>query len=398
MGQRRRRVLVLCYAFPPVNAVDAMRGLRIGRAFRDRGWEVDVLKAATTGQPTGLDADTSGIRIHSYLPSKLSLFLGRHKDLSRAGHFVRAALRRLVYPEHTWLLRKPIERAIDEIGGLDQFDCVVSSSFPFVLHDVCRRRAERQERFAWIADNRDMWVGWPYKGPSLIPERVLAEVERKALTRADLATFASETTAAIYARRYGIRTLTVLNGVEANAPAADLARTTPPFRFVHTGSLFRGTRDLSPLMKAINSLPAQLVLAGEDLSRSTEAIRREFDTPVRLLGLLSREDSLELQRGADFLVLALNGSDFDATYTPAKLFEYAFAGKPVIALVRPDSDVGRTIARYELGIASLDPREIRGFVESVAHDGWQPPRELDELTAAAQFGKFVDAAEELVLR
>ena len=391
-----RRVLVLCYSFPPTNAVAAMRGLRIGRAFQRRGWDVDILKASTTGQPLGLDADTSGLRIHSYAPRKLTLFLGRHADVSKAGHLLRAALRRLVFPDHTWLLRKPVERAIDAIGGLDQYDCVVSSSFPFVLHDVCRRAKERGERFVWIADNRDMWVGWPFNGPSLVPKPLLTNVERRALTRADLATFASETTAAVYARRYGIATTTILNGVEGNPPTPKSVRPTPPFRIVHTGSLFRGQRDLTPLMQAIGSLPAELVLAGEDLDRSTAAIRREFDTPLRLKGLLSRKESIALQRSADFLVLALGGSDYDATYTPAKLFEYAFAGRPIIALVRPDSDVGRTIARYQLGLASLDAESIRSFISTVARDGWRPPTDLDELTADAQFGKFVDAAEAMI--
>lgn len=373
-----------------------MRGLRIGRAFQSAGWEVDILKASTTGQPRGLEADISGLRIHSYVPTKLTIFLGRHTGLSRAGHLFRAAMRRLFYPDHTWLLRKPIERAIDRIGGLDQYDCVVSSSFPFVLHDVCRRRKERGEKFAWIADNRDMWAGWPFQGPKLIPERMLMDVERKVLSRCDLAAFASETTAATYAERYGIRTMTVLNGVEADLPAGKPVRPKAPLRFVHTGSLFRGTRDLTPLMKAIGSLPAELALAGEDLERSTAAVRRGFDTPVQLLGLVSRKESFALQKSADFLVLALGGSPYDATYTPAKLFEYAFAGKPIIALVRPNSDVGRTIARYHLGIASLEPEAIRSFVTSVQREGWTPPDKLDELSASAQFSKFPDAAEALL--
>ena len=373
-----------------------MRGLRIGRAFQRRGWDVDILKASTTGQPAGLNADTSGFRIHSYVPKKLTLFLGRHADVSKAGHWLRAALRRLFYPDHTWLLRKPVERAVDAIGGLEQYDCVVSSSFPFVLHDVCRRRKQRGEKFAWIADNRDMWAGWPYNGPTLVPQSMLMRVERRALTKSDLATFASETTAEVYTARHGIRTLTVLNGVEADPPLAEPFRPTPPFRFVHTGSLFRGTRDLAPLMRAISSLPAELVLAGEDLERSTEAIRRDFDTPVQLLGMVSRDESIALQKNADFLVLALNGSAYDATYTPAKLFEYAFAGKPIIALVEPDSDVGRTIARHELGIASLDPEAVRSFVTAVARDGWNPGAALGELTAEAQFSKFVDAAEAMI--
>ena len=395
-GAKRRRVLVLCYSFPPANAVAAMRGVRIARAFRDRGWEVDVLKASATGQPAGLEVDTSGFRIHSYVPRRISLFLGRYADLGKAAHLFRAGLRRLFYPDHTWLLRKPIEREIDAFGGLDQFDCVVSSSFPFVLHDICRRRLERGERFAWIADNRDMWAGWPFKGPMLVPKRMLMKVERKVLSRCDLATFASQATAAEYARRYGIRTMVVLNGVEARPPERKHIRVTPPLTFVHTGSLFRGQRDLAPLMTAIRSMDAEVVLAGEDLERSTETIRRDFATPVSLRGYLSREESMALQKSANFLVLALSGSAYDATYTPAKLFEYAFAGKPIVALVPANSDVGRTIAQYDLGIASLDPGEIRGFIDAIASDGWQSSAKLEELTATAQFGQFADAADELV--
>lgn len=406
MTHAARKLLVLCHSFPPTNHVSSMRPVRIGNAFHKRGWDVQVLKAAAFGHsPDTLLADTSAFRISSYHPNNISRIITQAPVERSAKSLLLSFARRLIPPDHSWLMWKPIMKAIDELGGLGQFDCVVSTSYPFVLHDVCRARKQRGERFAWVADNRDMWAGSPYRRPQLIPNSYLLGVEARVFSACDLATFASETTARIYASRHGIETMVVLNGVEASAPAAAGREASGPLRrFVHTGGLYGGQRDLRPLLDALGQVAAQsgheceLVLAGQDSRAVSEAWPEMPGVRVEALGLVSREAAARLQGDAAALVLAMADTDFDATYTPAKLFEYAFAGKPIIALAREASDVGRLVQRHRLGVASFDPRKIVRFIAAAEQGEWRGAHNVHQLTAEAQFGTLVDAVERCMER
>jgi hypothetical protein len=381
-----------------------MRPVRIGHAFLKRGWDVHVLKSEFGHSPYTLPVDTSEFRVSSYHPNRISRVITQAPVKRSAGSVLLSLARRLVPPDHSWLMWKPIMKAIDELGGLGQFDCVVSTAFPFVLHDVCRARKQRGERFAWVADSRDMWAGSPYRRPQLIPNSYLRRVEARVFSRCDLATFASETTARIYARRHGIETMVVLNGVETSPPAAAETGGRPLRRFVHTGGLYGGQRDLRPLLDALGQVAAQnghecaLVLAGQDSRAVSAAWPEKPGVRVEALGLVSRGAAARLQSEADALVLAMADTDFDATYTPAKLFEYAFAGRPIIALAREDSDVGRLVERHRLGVASFDPGRIARFIAAAERGEWRGAHNVHELTADAQFGTLVDAVERCMER
>ncbi len=400
MSGEARRILVLCHAFPPSNHVSSMRPVRIGNAFLKRGWDVHVLKSGFGHSPHTLAVDTSAFRISSYQPNRISRIITQAPVERSARSMLLSLARRLVPPDHSWLMWKPIMAAIDELGGLDQFDCVVSTAFPFVLHDLCRARKERGERFAWVADSRDMWAGSPYRRPQLIPTAYLRRVEARVFSTCDLATFASETTARIYAKRYGIDARVVLNGVEVSPPAMTAQTGSARLKkFVHTGGLYGGQRDLRPLLDALGQVAAQngheceLVLAGQDSRAVSAAWTPRPGVRVEALGLVSREAAARLQSEADALVLAMAVTDFDATYTPAKLFEYALAGRPIIALAREDSDVGRLVERHRLGVASFDPGRIVRFINAAEQGEWRGAHNVHELTADAQFATLVDAVE-----
>ena len=390
-----KRLLVVCYSFPPANHVASMRGVRIGRAFADDGWEVHILKASRTGSPRDLQVDQTGFHIHEYRPNWLSRALDRRWPRRSLASLAMMALRRAILPDQSWLLWQSLASATRKLGGFGQFDCVISSAFPFVLHEFCRRRRMSGEQFLWIADTRDMWSGSPNRR-SLVPARIERNIERRVFRSCDHATFASETTARVYSDRYGIDATVVLNGYggevprAASAPVARSART----MLVHTGILQSGRRNLDPLVEALDGIDAQLLLAGFDSNAIAAQLNRSgVGVPIAALGQIGRPEALRLQSEADFLIVATENSDFHATYTPAKLIEYAFAGKPVIALARENSDVARLVERHRLGVATFDPAKLRRFIMATIANGWPGAVDLDDLTAGHQFGKFVALAQ-----
>lgn len=391
------RVLIICAAFPPTNHVSSLRGVRIGNAFLKRGWEVHVLKSEYSSWPQDLNLDVSRFHVHAYALGRLGRLLATASPKRTIISIGLSVLRALVLPEYTWLMRSGLRTSIDLMGGLEQFDCVVSSSPPFVLHDVCRERKEAGERFCWIADMRDAWLGSSDRR-TLAPAWLERRIERDVFKTCNAAVFTSETTGANYAAQYGIKPHLVLNGYGGEVvPGKPSAIAGKRLRFVHTGILYRGRRDLRPLLTAIEGLAArsasELILCGLDSMAVAKALAATSSVPIKGLGQVPRSQSLTLQGDADFLVIATEDSDFHASYTPAKLFEYAFSGKPIIACAREDSDVGRLVSKYGLGVASFDPDKIRHFIESVRRDGWSGARNLKELSADAQFGRFIEIAE-----
>src|SRR4051812_37447713 len=58
---RRRRLLIITYHFPPDGAIGGLRWAGIGKALADLGWQVAVVTAAPK-EPGGVE---SGVRVES---------------------------------------------------------------------------------------------------------------------------------------------------------------------------------------------------------------------------------------------------------------------------------------------------------------------------------------------
>ena len=402
------RVLILTYAFPPQNRISALRPYKMAAEFDRAGWDVTVLCSEFTGASDGWKADLDWLRLEKYSPSWLSRSLAQSDKpaaglLARQKTLVKKGARRLFLPEHSWLLRRVVARRTMSLLEEGRFDCLVTISYPFVLHSVGREAKRRWPGLTWVADNRDVWHGNPYRGLTVCPSAIELAIERRLLGAADLVTFAAYSPCETYEARHGLkRVLPVLNGYEQGLHSGGR---TPhgnagEIHVVHTGSLYGGKRDVSPLLDALAIVAKRtgklvvLDLYGEGSKVPVGSHGPAEGVSIRHHGKVDRAMVYRIQLSADFLVVVMAPVDFDRTYVPGKVFEYAPSGVPVVALCHVGSDLYRVVNENALGVASFDSAEIAQYmVDQVSVGASAAASRPDSLGARHQFGKLIAAVD-----
>jgi glycosyltransferase involved in cell wall biosynthesis len=170
--------------------------------------------------------------------------------------------------------------------------------------------------------------------------------------------------------RFGIGAVQVPNGWDpelagegnlAEVPQLDPNRVS----LVHTGKLTGPWgRDPTPLLEALRRLGVdapeigqrlELVLAGR-LARDERELIEAFDLGdvLRVLGPLSRAESIALQQRAD-VVVAITAPNLPWEL-PGKLFEYLGSGRPILALA-DGNEAARIVEETNTGIA-VPPEDV----------------------------------------
>tara|TARA_B100001109_G_scaffold169767_1_gene138602 strand:+ start:165 stop:1499 length:1335 start_codon:yes stop_codon:yes gene_type:complete len=133
-------------------------------------------------------------------------------------------------------------------------------------------------------------------------------------------------------------------------------------RFVYTGAIYGGKRDLRPFFAAISEIEPSLKdakqkirfeYAGREgdlfLSQATEYNLQSY---VVDHGQLSRLDALRLQQESDICLLATWNTSFEQGALTGKIFEYFMFKKPILAIVvgnLPNSEICKIINRIDAG-------------------------------------------------
>jgi glycosyltransferase involved in cell wall biosynthesis len=254
-------------------------------------------------------------------------------------------------------------------------DCVITSS-PNESTHLVGLALRRRFGHAWIADLRD---GWTFERflpdfPTRAQRSLNAALERAVVRRADAVTAATRPIADDLRRRHGVPVEHVPNAWD---PDLEPPPPEPPrnghVRLVHTGMLSGAWgRDPGALFAALRRLldeepelqeRLRVVVAGT-LSESDErSIAREgLDGVVSSVGYVPRSEALQLQRGADALLLVTSRHAGEAT---GKVFEYLAAGRPIVALAA-GNEAARIVEETGTGVAvdPADPEAVLGALRS----------------------------------
>jgi glycosyltransferase involved in cell wall biosynthesis len=175
---------------------------------------------------------------------------------------------------------------------------------------------------------------------------------------------------------------------------------------VYTGRFGGYGRDPRPLLTALREIAAnepgvaerlELVIAGPVLASE----RRQLDglDPIRVLerGVLSRPDTLALQRRADALLLL--ASPVRSQLTNLKLFEYLAARRPILGLAA-GTEAGRMLADAGVDVVRADdPAAIKELLRraaagELAAPNAAPPRDFMYPAVAERMAAAVEAAIE----
>lgn len=368
-----RRLLIVCYFYPPLAGGGVHRVLGFTRYLPAHGWACTVVCAGGEDywvRDETLERDiprgTEVIRATggSGLATLLRLARGRGGARRSRGAF--AGLRAL---SDWWLLpdsyvgwagraaRAAAARIAE--GGVD---AILTSSPPDSAH-LAGLELRRRFDLPWVADFRDPWVGLQFRTPPTAWHRARqAAMERRVLASADLVLAASRTHADDLRRRAagGAADAVTLNGrlehlpngfePAADPPASEAAAeplSPDAFHLVFTGTLAQ-MPDADVFLEALHDVLARRPEARRRVrariagpyegSHADRATGLGLTGIVRFTGPLAHGATRDLQRAADVLLLWKPRGAGYRTMVPGKLYEYLDAGPPVLAMLDPSDE------------------------------------------------------------
>jgi glycosyltransferase involved in cell wall biosynthesis len=360
----RRRVLILCYFYPPLAGGGVHRVLSFTRYLPALGWDCTVVCAGEedywvtdTTLTAQIPAETEVLRVRGGSGLAALMKVSRAPRGRRSGRSF-TPLRRW---SDWWLIpdsylgwsvraRRAASRRIAR-GGID---ALLSSSPPDSVH-LAARALQRRFAVPWVADFRDPWIGLAFRTPPTAWHRARhAALERGVLEDADAVVVASRAHRAVLgaasgARIDAARVHHIPNGFES-APLGSGAPATPAagdaFTLAFTGTLSM-MPDTEVFLEAVHEMlkrhpearrTLRARLAGPfDTGYADRAVALGLTGIVEFQGERDHQAARALQRSADRLLLwQPRGTP---TMVPGKLYEYLDSGRPILAVCEPGSEV-----------------------------------------------------------
>lgn len=245
------------------------------------------------------------------------------------------------YPDIYLLWRLPAVKIADSLLGKEHFDAMISSSLPATC---CLAAKDLKNKYdiPWIADFRDLWTQNHYYSYSRIRKFFERRLEVDTVASADALTTVSQPLATKLKRLHkNIRVYSILNGFDplqknTGIPLAE------KFTITYTGALYKGRRDPEPLFEALEDLISEGLIDRKKISvefygrkedwLEKDVVKHNLKDVVKILGHISRIQSIEKQRQSHLLLLLTwNDPQEKGVYT-GKVFDYLAAQRPILSI------------------------------------------------------------------
>lgn len=421
-----RRLLIVCYFYPPLAGGGVHRVLSFTRHLPKHGWSCTVVCAGARDywvrDESLADRIPSGTRVVRVEGgSALSAWLKvRSSDEGRRPGGVFAGLRKLsdwwLFPDSYAGWARKARGVAERVLAEQPHDAILTSSPPDSVH-VAGRHLHRSTGLPWVADFRDPWVGLYFREPPTAWHRARhAAMERKVLDEADVVLAASRTHADAPGVRSGAKPHHVEhlpNGFEPGTVPDAVAADVPEDAFVIA---FTGTLSLMPdtdvFMEAVDEVLAdrpearrrlRVRLAGPyDMGYEDRSIALGLKGIVAFPGPLEHAASRALQRRADLLMLWKPRGY--PTMVPGKLYEYLDAGRPILAVLPPGDEAADLVRRAGGEVVVPDDRAALAAAIGKRYDAWRAgdatptrrPEWLEGYERAAIAGRLADVLNRTV--
>ena len=290
-----------------------------------------------------------------------SLFGGRQKQgvvetgkglFSRMAIWIRGNLL-IPDPRKYWV--KPSIRFLRGLLSTLKVDAIVTTGPPHSMH-LIGLGLKRELGLPWIADFRDPWSDWDVLDLLNVSDssrRLHKRLEYEVATNADsLLTVSPRLSRQLQETTGASRVEVITNGVDeedfANGHPTETGTTRSEFLVTHIGLLNQG-RNPSLLWQVLDELCEQdedfanslrIYLAGTVESTVIEDIQSHSNLKDRLTydAYVDHGQVPAIYADSGLSLLLVNKTDNAKWIIPAKLFEYAMAGRPILAMGETQSD------------------------------------------------------------
>ncbi len=371
-----KRVLLICYYFPPLGGAGIGRPLTLFKRLSDSGYECDVLTVKSVAyrfyeKELLTDLDTSRIyRAGSRDPQRVMYLMGMRtlKD-STISKGKRVSDRFFPDPKIGWV--KPAVNLGRVLIENKRYDCLISTSPPVSTHLV-GMKLSREFKLPWVADFRDFWTG--YKAEDWFQsERQVKKAQALLRDIADTASMVTVVNPAIAG--YLGKGEVVYNSFDEDRAALWKRPESKDFVIGVLGTIDE-LRPVEPLLNLLSLLRekspesfrrVRLVQVGHVNLDNFDSLLEKYNLADKCdrRGFLPREKTVEVLSESSMLYIGL-----DATHgsgiVPGRLFDMIASGRPLLAAVDKYGEVARLVKETGNGICfnSDGPGEAVVFLEN----------------------------------
>lgn len=375
-------ILIVAYYFPPFNSVGAVRPGKFASWLQTQGHHVHVLTCSNQPFPKGLPLEILPSEVTAVpgwsVNAPVEWLRGGRDKVAREGYGINTAggsaigrLGRLYksllhWPDGQLGWVGAATRAGRELVRMHRFDLVYASAPPFSALRVAATLA-READLPWVAELRDLWTD---NHVCDVPawRRAIDRHWEAGLLRSAAGLVTVSPPLVDKLQRFGRPVWEVRNGcdpedfVDLERPA-NYGGAPDVLDIAFTGNVYDRYYDVDAFcaglaLDAARGGRVRVHVAG----RNSVALRAAaqfhgVDTAFNFKATVPRTQALAMQRHADLLLAFLWGGEGQAGVYSAKLFEYAGAGRPVLAVGTPN-DVGELITSAGLGEVCVDAKQV----------------------------------------
>lgn len=435
------RLLVLVWAFPPKSSTSGIRAAALANHWVRLGYEVDVV---TSWSPGLEEEEVLGrlriFRVGGWIERRRAIMRNgpvvahdpgvsapRARGLALGHRLLRAVYdmcwRTVYWPDHACLWISAAREKSLELSRMGNYDGVISISFPFSSHLVALGVKRRHPDLPWIMDALDPFSLSEASTPNnrLLYHRLNRRTERFAFRRATAVVVNSEFAATRYRNVFPeskdkIRVLPTTapewSLMDAESANDLIFNAEKKIRLTFTGALYSDIRNPEFLLSVFDRLLGtrigqhlELHFFGNvsDCGRYFQRYASSLGSRIIVHGQVAHATAIRAMLQSDILVNLGNTVPYQL---PSKVVEYATTGKPVLNIVRGESDSSLAFFRsYPAALslleqaASLTPEAIEDVVrfietsQSVDKDvlnKWLQPYRVESVCTA--FEQYISQA------
>lgn len=421
-----KRLLIITEYFAPVNAVAAIRWTKIAKYLNtEHGYEIDVLTnekdftntsrgIAQYEYDSTLESDIKYVRSFINIPTSLwNRFINRifyavkkkygkvkasrlrhaatspskensknHDFLCSKVHRIKASLHRV----RERLTQMETQRAALAMGmDWSKYDVVISSYGPRWTHLIGACAKKEHPQHIWIADFRD-----PPRALEGEHAKITESMFEKTTRQADCIFTVAVGGLAVFPVPKTQQIEVVYNGFDPTEVSFRNRTSNDLFTLVYTGTLYRDGEkrsDLSPVFQVIEELEfekaidpdrVRVIYAGNSSDQFVDQVSSFPSIKWECLGLVSRQESMQLQDAAAVLLLCIWNTPAQQGCVTGKVFEYLTSGAPIACVCSgnvPESELKWIIETanagicYEEAAGQEDYATLKKFVK-LRYDEW----------------------------
>lgn len=412
------KILFIAWYFPPSNTIAAVRLGKLAKFLTRFGHDVRVITARDAPYAATLPVEIAESRIYRTAWTDINAYQARAKTAVRrliaatpygAGIDVGTAPPSRERPKGTAYYGSRLSRLYQllfnfpdrRIGWLPAArrealrlleawrpDAIFATAPPFTSL-LIGYLLSKTTGVPLIVEFRDRWSDDPYYPPPWWRHRLERWTEARIVAQAAALTTVSEPWAEAYRARYGKQVAVIYNGYDpADLPAAAASAAVGGWpdrhvlRITHTGGLYRGRRDPSPLFDAMRRYPAlkrRVRVAFYGLATDyVPALARDFgvEDSIEVHARVEHAESIRQQRLSDVLLLMQMDSPLEQGNVPGKFFEYLGSRRPILVLGWDQGVPATIVGSRGAGAATTEPeaiaRQLQAWLEAKDRDGCLP--------------------------